>query len=420
MAMLIIPALAFFLTACPLLENDDDGDKNSWSGTTSSTVVDTAQTRCFDSSGSQISCPGSGSDFLGQDAQYLGLEPDYTNNNDDTITDNNTGLMWEKDPGSKMTYEEALAAASSCRTGGYSDWRLPSIKELYSLIIFSGLDPSGWEGTDTSSLIPFIDTGYFDFEYGDTSANERIIDAQYASSTKYAGLTMGDDETLFGVNFADGRIKGYGLEDPAGNGEKEFFVIFVRGNEYLVNNYTDNEDGTISDSATGLMWMQEDSGHQGAGDSANGKLNWEQALEWAENLEYAGYSDWRLPNAKELQSIVDYSRSPSTTGSAAIDPLFSTSSIADEGGSDNFPFYWTSTTHENMVNGANAVYIAFGEALGWMRDPDTGEYELMDVHGAGAQRSDPKVGDPDDYPYGHGPQGDVIRIYNFVRCVRDI
>ena len=39
-----------------------------------------------------------------------------------------------------------------------------------------------------------------------------------------------------------------------------------------------------------------------------------------------------------------------------------------------------------------------------------GNYELMDVHGAGAQRSDPKVGNPDDYPYGHGPQGDVIRI----------
>jgi hypothetical protein len=43
----------------------------------------------------------------------------------------------------------------------------------------------------------------------------------------------------------------------------------------------------------------------------------------------------------------------------------------------------------------------------------------MDVHGAGAQRSDPKSGDPDAYPTGHGPQGDAIRIYNYVRCVRD-
>ena len=44
----------------------------------------------------------------------------------------------------------------------------------------------------------------------------------------------------------------------------------------------------------------------------------------------------------------------------------------------------------------------------------------QDVHGAGAQRSDPKTGDPADYPTGHGPQGDAIRIYNYVRLVRDV
>jgi hypothetical protein len=38
---------------------------------------------------------------------------------------------------------------------------------------------------------------------------------------------------------------------------------------------------------------------------------------------------------------------------------------------------------------------------------------------AGAQRSDPKTGDPALFPHGHGPQGDVIRIYNFVRLVRN-
>jgi hypothetical protein len=44
---------------------------------------------------------------------------------------------------------------------------------------------------------------------------------------------------------------------------------------------------------------------------------------------------------------------------------------------------------------------------------------LLDVHGAGAQRSDPKAGDPASFPYGCGPQGDVIRINNFDRCVRN-
>ena len=123
-------------------------------------------------------------------------------------------------------------------------------------------------------------------------------------------------------------------------------------------------------------------------------------------------------NAKEMQSIVDYSRAPSVTDSAAIDSIFNISTITDESDSINYPFFWSSTTHRHVLGGSNAAYIAFGEALGWMQNPITEEYVLLDVHGAGAQRSDPKMGDASDYPYGHGPQGDVIRINNYVRCVR--
>jgi len=53
-----------------------------------------------------------------------------------------------------------------------------------------------------------------------------------------------------------------------------------------------------------------------------------------------------------------------------------------------------------------------------MRDRRSGQYRLMDVHGAGSQRSDPKMGDPSQFPRGRGPQGDVTRIYNYARCVR--
>jgi len=297
------------------------------------------------------------------------------------------------------------------RLAGYDDWRLPTIKELYSLIDFSGIDPSGWNGS-TSGLVPFIDTDYLDFEYGDTRVGERIIDAQYWSSTEYVGTTMNGIPTTFGVNFADGRIKGYGREHPGG--EMTQFVRYVRGNtDYGVNNFVDNSDGTITDLATGLMWTKADSGTG---------MYWEDALAYAEDLDLAGYDDWRLPNAKELQSIVDYTRSPATTNSAAIDPIFNVTSITDEGGNMNYPFYWTSTTHANWSNspGRAAAYVAFGEALGYMEQPpNSGNYVLQDVHGAGAQRSDPKSGDPADWPHGRGPQGDAIRIYNYVRLVRD-
>ena len=94
--------------------------------------------------------------------------------------------------------------------------------------------------------------------------------------------------------------------------------------------------------------------------------------------------------------------------------MFGVTPIIDERGETDYPFYWTSTTHANATGGGeSAAYIAFGEALGYMMN------SWMDVHGAGAQRSDPKSGNPADYPNGRGPQGDAIRIYNYVRCVRD-
>jgi len=382
-------------------------------------IVDTGQTVCYNSTGTAITCPAKGSAFYGQDAQYTGNAPSYTNNGNGTITDNITGLIWQQTADSngdgtinssdKLTYTAAGTYCENLVLGSQTDWQLPSIKQLYSLIKFNGTDPSGYTGTNTSSLIPFIDTTYFKFAYGDTSAGERIIDAQYASSNLYVSNTAGDGgSTLFGVNFADGRIKGYGL--TLNGQDKTFFVMCVRNNSsYGVNNFTNNGNSTITDSATGLLWAQNDSA---------AKLNWEEALAWVETqntAKYLGYSDWRLPNAKELQSLVDYTRSPDKTSSAAINALFNVTGITNEAGNADFPFYWSSTTHVNWTTtpGAAGVYVTFGRAMGYMNST------WVDVHGAGAQRSDPKAGDPADYPTGNGPQGDAIRIYNYVRLVRD-
>ena len=396
----------------------------TWPAYASYIVTDTGQVGCFDNT-SPFTCPLEAVAFYGQDSQYDGATPSYADNGTGTVSDLNTGLMWTQTPDlnddgdididDKLTWDEAVAYADELNTAnhlGYSDWRLPNIKELYSLMDFTGTEPTMCDNeAECPNLKPFIDTDFFEFGYGDTDAGERLIDAQMVSSTMYVSTTMHGDPTAFGVNFADGRIKGYGLEMPNGS-EKYFYVYYVRGNsDYSVNKFIDNGDGTITDRATGLMWQQDDSGSV---------LNWEQGLSYAEDLALAGYDDWRMPNAKELQSIVDYTRSPVTTGSAAIDPVFNVTTITDEGGYANYPFYWTSTTHESYNgNGNYAAYVCFGEALGWMQAPfPPYDYSLLDVHGAGAQRSDPKSGDPADYPYGHGPQGDVIRIYNYVRCAR--
>ena len=178
------------------------------------------------------------------------------------------------------------------------------------------------------------------------------------------------------------------------------FVRYVRGNvTYGQNEFHDNGDGTITDKATGLTWMKGDSGKP---------MSWMAALSYAENLTFAGHSDWRLPNAKELHSIVNYSKAPDASNEAnrgpAIFPMFEISNPES--------YFWTSTTHLEHRSSRAAVYICFGQGMGHMFG-----YE-MNVHGAGAQRSDPKAGDPRNYPNGRGPQGDDIRIFNYVRCVR--
>lgn len=379
-------------------------------------IVDTGQQRCYDNQ-HEIAYPTVDEPFFGQDAQYLGNPPSYRDNGDGTITDLVTGLMWQKSPGPKKTYPEAVSGASACRIAGYDDWRLPSIKELYSLILFSGEDVDPMS-SNNANLKPFIDTRVFEFVYGDPAKGERIIDSQMATSTRYVSTTMGGNETMFGVNFADGRIKGYPISNRRGGRTKTYYVFYCRGNpKYGRNDFHDNSDGTVTDKATGLMWAKVDSGHLKAGEKGDGKLNWEQALRWCEELEYAGYSDWRLPNIKELQSLIDYTRSPDTTHSAAIDPIFDVTPIRDALGKSDYPFYWSSTTHKRLGRGEAAAYIAFGRSQGWMPGFD-GQYKLLDVHGAGSQRSDPKTGDPAWFPHGRGPQGDVISIYNMVRPVR--
>jgi len=118
------------------------------------TIVDTEQTKCYDNS-KEIPCPNPGVPFYRQDAQYNGNQPNYIDNGNGTITDLNTGLMWTKSPDwnrdgitnyeDKMTHEESLAFVKELNNGnylGYNDWRLPSIKVLYSLIQLSGVDPS--------------------------------------------------------------------------------------------------------------------------------------------------------------------------------------------------------------------------------------------------------------------------------------
>jgi hypothetical protein len=285
-------------------------------------VPDTNQRRCYDTQG-VIPFPAPNTPFAGQDAQHVTTVPAFRDNQDGTVTDLVTGLIWQKTPdfAKRRTYDEAKVYAEQLVLAQQSDWRLPTIKELYSLIDFRG-------SSVATPARPYIDTRYFDFEYPPASSGLRPIDAQYWSSTEYLGTTMNNDPTVFGVNFADGRIKGY----P----RLPFFARYVRcvrgRKDYGVQSLRRQQGRHDHGSVERLIWQKDDSGKG---------LNWQDALAYAEKLDLAGHNDWRLPNAKELQSIVDYTRAPlahdrGSSRGPAIDPIFGTTQVES--------YFWTSTT----------------------------------------------------------------------------
>ena len=139
-------------------------------------VPDTGQTKCYDNS-REVPCPQPGEAFYGQDAQYAGLTRSYTKLGQngvalpDTATeadgwlmtrDNVTGLIWEvktddggiHDKDNRYSWAEAqsvfIVQVNQQNFGGFSDWRLPTVKEL-TLLVNSGIPYPG----------PTIDTAWF-------------------------------------------------------------------------------------------------------------------------------------------------------------------------------------------------------------------------------------------------------------------
>ncbi|MBK5253344.1 MAG: DUF1566 domain-containing protein [Peptostreptococcaceae bacterium] len=398
LTMALALVLIFTVTACSDTTDTADTSDTESEATSeiSFTLTDTMQADAYDDEGNVIDLPEEGEAFYGQDAQYTGIATEYTNNEDGTITDMNTGLIWQQEVSDTMSYEDAIEYAENLDVGGYDDWRLPTIKELYSLADFNG------ELLLDGDSTPYIDTDYFEFEYQDG----REYAGQYWSSTVYVvddGEEDGDGEKAFGFNFADGHIKGYGTgrtvdgESSSDGFAVGMFVRCVRGDEnvYGVNDFVDNGDETVTDEATDLMWQQADDGQT---------RNWEETLSYAADAEIGGYDDWRLPNSKELQSIIDYSK----TTIPAVDESFFTISEADS-------YFWTGTTLGDAK--AQACYITFG--YGWSIPTGSEDGEYVDYHGAGAQRSDPKSGTVEEYELASENAEDLVRIDNYSLLVRD-
>ena len=138
---------------------------------TSSRPAKTGQTLCYDAAGTVITCTGTGQD--GDERKGVDWPGTRFTFNTDTVTDNLTGLMWSKNaspeaggPGyEQAAWTTALTYCYNLTLGGYSDWRLPNVKELQSLIDFSQVAPALLSGH------PFTDVKSSNYWSSTTNAN---------------------------------------------------------------------------------------------------------------------------------------------------------------------------------------------------------------------------------------------------------
>lgn len=208
----------------------------------------------------------------GEDSDYSIHPPFFQIHGNGTVTDTVTGLMWEQTDGGEMTFEDAVIFCRNLRLGGYDNWRLPSAKEAYS-ILNQGKSNPALDG------IAFPNTG-----------------AEY-------WWTMEQDATnpnkIWVTNKGGGIGNHLKTETISAGGTKKIHVRAVRDVQTPVTvpgHFDDQGNGTVTDLLTQLVWQRS---------PAPDSMNWENALEYAENLSLAGSNDWRLPNIKELQSLTD-------------------------------------------------------------------------------------------------------------------
>ena len=251
---------------------------------------------------------------FGEDNDYNINVPFFVKNNNGTTIDTITGLMWQTTDGGEMTIENARTYADTLTLGGYTDWRLPTAAEAFSIL-------------NQQNNNPALDINFF---------------TKTAAEYWWTAQVQANDATKIWATNAGGGIGNHPkTETISAGGTKKFHVRAVRDQSSvptIPNHYTDNGDGTITDHLTQLMWEKV---------PTTAVQTWEQALVLAEGLTLANYSDWRLPNIKELQSLNDERAIQPSVSSPYFQNLIVTK-------------YWSSTSLPNQTTKAWYWHTAFG------------------------------------------------------------
>ena len=264
---------------------NDGSYKETSTGATLGNIC-TGQTKCYDDDKEMTECPDKDDDFYGQDAQTAALGKckahsfkTETVSDAAVIVDNNTKLQWKAAVSEKLySWNDAFAYCDKLEYAGYKDWRLPNPQELSTLV-------------DLGNTDPMLDSTYFK-EMRHLASNNLWSSKRYVS---------GNGEAWY-LNIADGLIY------PAST-ENVYHALCIRGKEIPNGFFKEEMKGegeskakVLVDTRSKLMWHPQFVSKK-----------WKDALAYCENLKYAGFEDWRLPNRNELKSLVDYSaEDPST------------------------------------------------------------------------------------------------------------
>ncbi|MBP8291952.1 MAG: DUF1566 domain-containing protein [Caldilineaceae bacterium] len=334
----------------------------------------TGQTTCTDESGAVIGCAGTG-----QDGDTLAgavwPAPRFVDNQDQTITDALTGLTWTKNaetPGYNLftcsatnitiNWQQALdhvACLNSRNYLGHNDWRLPNIVELESLV--NNEQPGSDDWLEAQGFVN--------------------VWGSYWSSTTVVAPQIAPGEVAHGVNFLTNETRVTGKTDttylpavwPVRGATSGVTPLWKSGQTQSYAAYDDGyyetgrawpnprfttQGDCVTDAMTGLVWPRD-------ADLPNGLRTWQEALTYANNLTLCGFSDWRLPNRRELWSLTTFSAvSP---GDWLLAQGFNNVRFAASSGSGGYFAYWTATTYAWNPVAAFGVRLDSGNIYAFMK-----------------------------------------------------
>ncbi|MBU1231701.1 MAG: DUF1566 domain-containing protein [Proteobacteria bacterium] len=272
----------------------------------------------------------------------------------EVVIDKKTGLMWTKNASLSsfsMTWNEALTFIKDLNhseLNGYSDWKLPNRRELFSIISHKTINPC------LPLFHPFVNifTSYY---WTSTSCARQTDQAWYihlGGARVFKGKKY-DSYMVWPVRIAETHNNNQVFQTGQQNCFNESGVTkdchntgqdgeFAAEVSYNRNRFTENTH-IIKDSATGLTWLKNANIYR---DAADWNTSFDLIFQMNREKKY-GHNDWRIPNIVELESLTDMSRhSPALP--------------ADHPFIDVQDFYWSSTTSMYETNYAWVLYMIDG------------------------------------------------------------